>query len=34
MIVTIATNKESPFSFLQLLWINLLMDTYAALCLS
>lgn len=34
MLITISTNKDSPFSFLQLLWINLLMDTWAAICLS
>jgi len=32
--VTISTNKDSPFTFLQLLWINLLMDTFAAISLA
>lgn len=34
LLITISTNKDSPFSFFQLLWINLLMDTFAAICLS
>jgi Ca2+-transporting ATPase len=32
--VTIATNKDSPFTFVQLLMINLLMDTFAAIALA
>jgi len=34
VIICISTNKYCPFTFMQLLWINLLMDTWAALCLS
>jgi len=34
LLVCISTNKQSPFTFMQLLWINLLMDPWAALCLS
>ena len=32
--VTTLLNKEAPFTFLQLLWVNLLMDTYAAIALA